>query len=182
MFGASQVALVVKNPLVNAGDLRDKGSVPGSGRSPGNPLQYSCLENPVDRGAWRATVLRRHDWGNAAHTMHTYFFTSLLCLPINCKSFPGSSTGKESSRNTGDLGLIPGLGRSPGEGKGYPLQEFWPGVYHRLYSPWGCKESDTTEDRVLTLFIFENILSYLILLLAALGLHCFAQTFCSCSK
>ena len=48
--------------------------------------------------------------------------------------------------NAGDLGLIPGSGRSPGEGKGYPLV-FWPGKFHALYSPWGCKESDTT-DRV----------------------------------
>ena len=51
---------MVKNPPANAGDVRDVGSVPGSGRSPGkgngNPLQYSCLENPMDRGAWRATV------------------------------------------------------------------------------------------------------------------------------
>ena len=57
---ASQVALVVKNPPANGGDVRDLGSVPGSGRSPGgghgNPLQYSCLENPMDRGAWWATV------------------------------------------------------------------------------------------------------------------------------
>ena len=45
---------------VNAGDVRDLGSIPGSGRFPGkrngNPLQYSCLENSTDRGAWRATV------------------------------------------------------------------------------------------------------------------------------
>jgi len=57
---ASQVALVVKNPPANAGDLRTAGLIPESGRSPGgghgNPLQYSCLENPIDRGAWRATV------------------------------------------------------------------------------------------------------------------------------
>ena len=49
--------LVVKNPPANAGDV---GSIPGSGRTPaegnGNPLQYSCLENPMDRGTWRATV------------------------------------------------------------------------------------------------------------------------------
>ena len=55
--GASQVALVIKNLLDNAGDL---GSIPGLGRYPegrhGNPLQYSCLENPMDRGAWQATV------------------------------------------------------------------------------------------------------------------------------
>ena len=64
---ASQVALVVKNPPVSAGDARDMGSIPESGRSPGegngNPLQYSCLEDPMDRGAWWATVLgvaKRH--------------------------------------------------------------------------------------------------------------------------
>jgi len=53
---------VVKNPPADAGDVRDAGSIPGLGRSPGgghgNPLQYSCLENPMDRGAWRATVHR----------------------------------------------------------------------------------------------------------------------------
>ena len=57
---ASQVALVVKNPLVTAGDARDAGSIPWSGRSPGgrngHPLQYSCLKNPTDRGVWWATV------------------------------------------------------------------------------------------------------------------------------
>ena len=59
---ASQVALVVKSPSANAGDTRDASSIPGSRRSPGgehsNPLQYSCLENPMDRGAWQATVHR----------------------------------------------------------------------------------------------------------------------------
>ena len=57
---ASQVALVVKDPSANVGDIRDAGSIPGSGRSPGGghgiPRQYSCLENPRDRGAWWATV------------------------------------------------------------------------------------------------------------------------------
>ena len=51
---------VVKNPSVSAGDASDSGSIPGSGRSPGgrngNLLQYSCLENPMDKGNWRATV------------------------------------------------------------------------------------------------------------------------------
>ena len=60
LCGASQVELVVKNLPAKAGDLRDVGLIPGSGRCPGggngNPLQYSCLENPMDRGAWRATV------------------------------------------------------------------------------------------------------------------------------
>ena len=54
-LGASQVVLVVENPPANVGDIRYAGSIPGSGRSPGgghgNPLQYSCLENPMDRGA-----------------------------------------------------------------------------------------------------------------------------------
>jgi len=56
------VALVVKNPPANAGDLRDASLIPGLGRSPGgghgDPFQYSCLENPMDRGAWRAAVHR----------------------------------------------------------------------------------------------------------------------------
>ena len=58
---ASLVTLVAKNLPANAGDLRDAGLIPGLGRSPragrGNPLQYTCLENPIDRGAWKATVL-----------------------------------------------------------------------------------------------------------------------------
>ena len=54
------MVLGVKNLAANAGDLRDADLIPGSGRSPeggkGNPLQYSCLENSMDRRAWRATV------------------------------------------------------------------------------------------------------------------------------
>ena len=56
---ASQVAPVVKNLPAKAGDIRNTGSIPESERSPrrnGNPLQYSCLGNPMDRGAWWATV------------------------------------------------------------------------------------------------------------------------------
>ena len=55
-----KVALVVMSPLSNAGDIRDVGSIPGSGRSPGEengtPLQYSCLGNPMDREAWWGPV------------------------------------------------------------------------------------------------------------------------------
>jgi len=58
--GASQMAQLVKNPPVNAGGAGDMGLIPEWGRSPGgrngNPLQYSCLEKPLDRRAWRATV------------------------------------------------------------------------------------------------------------------------------
>ena len=57
---ASQVAIVVKNLSASAGDVRDTGSIPGLGKCPGegngNPPQYSCLENSVGRGAWRATL------------------------------------------------------------------------------------------------------------------------------
>ena len=59
---ASQVVLMVKTLPANAGDMKDPGLIPGSGKSPGggygNPLQYSCLENPMDREAWWATVYR----------------------------------------------------------------------------------------------------------------------------
>ena len=59
-FGGSQVVLAVKNLAANEGDLRNMGFIPGLGRSlgegHGNPLQSSCLENPMDRGPWRATV------------------------------------------------------------------------------------------------------------------------------
>ena len=69
------MALVVKSPPASAGDLRDSGSVPGLGRSPGggysNPLQNSCLENPMDRGAWRATVQRVSESDTAEATQHT---------------------------------------------------------------------------------------------------------------
>ena len=58
----TQVALVVKNPPANAGDIRDAGSIPELGRCSGGgrgiPLQYSCLENPMNRGAWQAVVHR----------------------------------------------------------------------------------------------------------------------------
>ena len=57
---ASKVVVLVKNPSANTGDVRDMDSISGSGRSPRgghvNPLQYSCLENPMDTGAWWATV------------------------------------------------------------------------------------------------------------------------------
>ena len=61
-FPVLQVVLVVKSSPANAGDIRDTGSILGPGRSPGeghgNSLQYSCLENPMDRGTWWATVCR----------------------------------------------------------------------------------------------------------------------------
>ena len=82
---ASQVALAVKNPPAKAGDLRDSGSIPGSGRFPGgrqgNPLQYSCLENPMDRGALQATVHGvTESWTQLKQlsTAHTVIYPYLL--------------------------------------------------------------------------------------------------------
>ena len=80
--GASEVALAVKNLLANAGDTTDVNSVPGSGRSPGggdgNALQYSCQRNPMDRGAWRATVHRvakswTQDWSDLAQSRNCFY-------------------------------------------------------------------------------------------------------------
>ena len=102
--------------------MGDPGSIPGLGRYPGegngNPLQYSCLENPMDRGSWRATVC---GVAESDTTKHLTLITLISPSTIP-RGFPDSSIGKESACNEGDPGSIPGLGRPPGEGKGYPLQ------------------------------------------------------------
>ena len=69
----------------------------------------------------------------------------LIFLPLMRKGFPGSSAGKEFACNVRDLGSIPGLRRSPGEGNGCPLHYSDLENSHGLYSPWGHKELDTTE-------------------------------------
>ena len=67
-----------------------------------------------------------------------------LAWPSILKGFPGASAGKESACNAGYMGWLPGLERSPGEGKGYLLQ--YSGMENSMdYSPWGRKELDTTE-------------------------------------
>ena len=72
---------MVKNLLANARDVRDAGSIPGSGRSPGgghgNPLQYFCLENPMDIGTWQATVHRviKSQTQLKQLSMHMYTYT-----------------------------------------------------------------------------------------------------------
>ena len=81
--------------------------------------------------------------------------------------FPGGSVGKDSAYNAGDLGSIPGLGRSPGGGQGSPLQDSClenPQGQRSLagYSPWGCKESDTTEQLSKTQPMVEYAFSFLI--------------------
>ena len=98
-----------KNTAYNAGDL---GLIPGSRRSPGgrngNPLQYSCLE----KSHGQRSLVDHSPWG----------FKKLdMTKQRSGLPFPGSSAGKESACNAGDPSLIPGLGRFPGEGIGYPL-------------------------------------------------------------
>ena len=66
--------------------------------------------------------------------------------------FPCGSPGKEPACNAGDLGLIPVLGRSPGEVERPPTPVFWPGEFHGVYNPWGRKELDMTESLSLLLF------------------------------
>ena len=109
----------------------DSGSIPGSGRSPGrgqgNPLQYSCLKNPMDRGDWRALVHRV-----AKSRIQLIDFTFPFHFHIYYQGFPDSSVGKEYACNAGDPGSIPGSGRSPGEGIGYPLQYSWASLVAQL--------------------------------------------------
>ena len=79
----------------------------------GNPLQYSCLENPRDRGAWWAAFYRVAQ----SRTRLKWLSSSILL-----SSFPSGSDGKVYVRNAGDSGSIPGSERSPGEGNGNPPQ------------------------------------------------------------
>ena len=93
MCTKAQVALVVKNPPDNAGDARVAGSIPRLGRSPGvgngNPLQCSCLENSMGRGAWQATAWGHrvgHDWATG-HIRH-----AIVRLERNCLTLPNCYT------------------------------------------------------------------------------------------
>ena len=89
----SQVSLVVKKQPANAGDKRDVDSIPGSGRSPGgghgNQLQYSCLENPMDRGAWWTTPHGSqrvgHNWRDNTLSTHAHTRTRLLASLLSYK-------------------------------------------------------------------------------------------------
>ena len=84
--------------------------------------------------------------------LRTNYVSGICRSPIPYQGFPGGSAGKESAYSAGDLGLIPGLGRSPGEGKGYPLQYF--GLENSMDCiVHGVAESDMTE--LLFFFVFS---------------------------
>ena len=121
---ASQVVLVVKNPPTKAGDIRDARSIPRWGRFPGkgngNPLVFLPGESheQMKPGRLQSIGLQRVwcDWSNLT-------YTGLNSVPPNsCPGFCDGSNSKESACSVGDPGSIPGLGRSPAEGNGNPLQ------------------------------------------------------------
>ena len=150
------------------------GSGRSAGEGIGYPLQYSWdslvaqlvknlpamwetwvwslgWEDPLEKGkathssilAWR--IPWTIPWGCKESDTAEWLSLSFFWYDKDCLGFPSGSAGKESTCNVGDLGLISGLGRSPGEGKGYPLQ--YSGLENSMdcVVPWGHKESDTTE-------------------------------------
>ena len=114
-----------KESACNAGDLC---LIPGLGRYPGEgnccPLQYSYLGNLMDKGVWWVIVHGAAEESDTNNNNKSYPHLQISCVEILTfyMSFPSGSTGKESACNAGDLVSIPGLGRSPGEGNGYPCQ------------------------------------------------------------
>ena len=131
---------MVKNPPANTGDVRNTGSIPVSERSPGgghsNPLQYFCLQNPVNRGPWQATVHRvsqsqtRLKRLSSAHTAYKCWL-----------GLPWDSVSKEYACNAGEPGSIPRWGRSSWRRKWQPTPVFLPGKSRgqrslASYSPW----------------------------------------------
>ena len=134
----------------NIGDIRDMGLIPGSRRSPegghGNPLQDSCLENPMDRGAWQASVhsvekswtqlkwlTSSSSWFTMLYYFQVYRQVNKFCIyiyPFILRFFLHIIWAsqvllvvKKLPANAGNVGLIPGFGRSPGGKHGNPLQD-----------------------------------------------------------
>ena len=130
------MTIVVKEPFANTRDIRDVGSIPRLGRSPGgehgNPLQYSCLENPMDRGAWQAIVHRVTKCKTRLKqlSMHMSRQTVLSVWETWVWSLDWEDPlEKVRATHSGILAwrIIHGQRSLVG------------------YSPWGCKESDKTE-------------------------------------
>ena len=164
----SLVALVVKNTTANARYTADSGSIPGSVRSPGvgngKPLQPSCLENPMDRGAWWASVHGiAQSWRRLKQlSMEEWWFGSMEFFKT-AHIIDGGSVVKRASQMVA-MAKNPRLpsrrhkrcrfdlwvGKIPWRRAGQLILVFWPGESHGQrtlvgYSPQGRKESDTTE-------------------------------------
>ena len=140
LLGASQVPLVVKNQPASAGDVRDKGSVPGLGRSPGgghgNPLQCSCLENPTDKGAWWATI---HRVAKSLTELKRLSAESVETLEDNdilwilCSFASSDANGKEPACNARDIircGFHPWVRKIPWRRTWQHTPVFLPGESH----------------------------------------------------
>ena len=141
-----------KEPTCQCRRLKRLGFNPWLGKNPwgrhGNSPQYSCLENP--HGQRGLAGYSPWDFKELDTTERLNWTELKLYGNRKAKSFPGGSDGKQSACNTGDLGSIPGSGRSPGGGHDNPLQYSCLENPHGLrslvgYSPWGCTESDMTE-------------------------------------
>ena len=149
---------MVKNPPANGGDAKDAGSIPGSGRSPGegngNPLQYSCLGNPMDREAWRATVhgiskswTRLSDsagGGNGTPLQYSCLENPWMEEPGRLQSMGSLRVGHDGVTSLSLLTLI------HWRRKWQPTPVFLPGESQGQRSLMGCRlwgrtELDTTE-------------------------------------
>ena len=141
---------MVKNLPAIAGDIRDEGSIPGSGRCPGgehgNPLQHSCLENPRDGGAWWGAI-----YGVAQSRTQLKRLSS--SSSVYMLGFPGGTSGKGSTcqwRRHKRRGFDPWIGKMPWRRAWQPTPVFSPGESPGQRSlagcsPWSHRESDTTE-------------------------------------
>ena len=151
------VAQLVKNPPTNAGDARNVGSIPGLRRFPeggnGNPLQYSCLGNPKDRGAWRATVLGSQRVRHALmikrqQHQHDHVWYGLYTR--------GALLGRQSFLLPGSLAMIFG-GAFPIRSSRFIIQESW-SLCLQLTKDYGATGSNRVHSLKLILHLVK--LSY----------------------
>ena len=128
---------MVKNLPANAGDVRDVGSIPGSGRSPqgghGNPFLHSCLENPLDRGAWWATFHGFVESTLLSGNRSTMLFPTESLQYTVTRTKSGGARGKEPAcqcRRCKRRGFDPWVGKIPWRRRWQPTPVFLPGEYH----------------------------------------------------
>ena len=121
---------MVKNTLATAGNVRDMGSIPGSRRSPGgghgNPLQYSCLENLMDRGAWRATVHRIAKSWTRLKRLSTAHSTCSLDGKASCSK--DTAAAAKSLQSCPTLYNCRMAAHQAPPSMGFSRQEYWSGV------------------------------------------------------